>query len=334
MLDQEQAPKPRGEVVAGRPDARRPSPSTQPGETRGAATLLPPPPGDTPLQRALSDAVRRRADAGAGAYAPDAGLRARWPPPGPVVARRLLQRDPALIKRVQDRITDPARFELVYTANELDELIKKGRLLGFDDRTIEDLLFTGSRKAKAISAPELLIQMQNTVDVAARGFPYLFNSLVEFKTFSRELIDGVEAADISADDIRIQGSSLRKPTAGDVDIAVFVDEDEFAELLIERYHDRITLHGQKVSLTNKTHADLLLKAAEIVTAGKNANANARTFANAAQQGMISSKSDIIPKMKELARKLAQDYPHLNVESVSVLRLGGAFEMKPDMKVTR
>lgn len=347
MLDQAQTRGPGGDEVAPR-HASRSKPETEPSATTGGAATTgpsgppvgseraappPPPHGDARLQRALSAAVRRRADAGAGAgaYAPHG----RPSPLGRVVARNLLQRDPALIKRVQDRMKDPAKFELLYSPDELIALIAKGRELHFDDQTIEDLLYTGSRKAKAISAVDLLAQMQFARDVAERKFPYRLKDAEEFKLFSQDLVDGVTAAGVPADDIRIQGSSLRKPAAGDVDVAVFVSEDAFAALLIARYHDKMALtkDGPKISLTGKTHAELLGIAGDIVAAGRSANAVARTFANAAQQGIISSKSDTLPLVKKLAKSIASKYPGANVESISVLRVGSAFDMKPDMKVT-
>jgi hypothetical protein len=100
-----------------------------------------------------------------------------------------------------------------------------------DSKSIEDLVFTGSRVKKPIASDELVRQMDNYVNVVSkRGFPYKFNSAKDFVNFTTDLKGLLGKNGIPVDDIRIQGSSLRTPDAKDVDIAVFVSEGQFNEL--------------------------------------------------------------------------------------------------------
>ena len=60
----------------------------------------------------------------------------------------------------------------------------------------------------------------------------------------------------------------------------------------------------------------------------NYNAQARTFWNAMKSSIISSKSDIVRPLKDLAADISGKYPHLNIESVSVLLKKGLFDLPP------
>jgi hypothetical protein len=240
----------------------------------------------------------------------------------------------AVVKRVKARIAeDPGKFALVYSEAELDAIIAKGKELGLSSSVIEDMIYTGSRKAKAITAADLMQEMENWGNVVSkRGFPYRFADLEQFKAFSKDLIDGVRSVGLPVDDVRIQGSALRRPTANDVDLAVFVEQSVFDKLLIDRFHARIAKGTTKISLTGKSHAELAALAADIEANPSAYNAQAGTFQNAVKTGIISSKSDIIKPLKSIRADIAAKYPHLNIESISVLVKGGKFELKPDLAV--
>ena len=226
----------------------------------------------------------------------------------------------AVLERLRRRTTaDPGKFDLVYTEAELDAIIAKGKELGLSTVEIEDLVYTGSRKAKAISAAELMQQMENWANVVKkRGYPYKFEDLAQFKAFSRDLIEGVRSVGLPVDDVRVQGSALRRPTANDVDLAVFVEEGVFDKLLIDRFHARIAKAGTKIPLKGKSHAELMELLADIDANPTAYNAQAGTFQNALKTGIISSKSDIIKALKTVRADIAAKYPHLNIESISVL----------------
>lgn len=53
-----------------------------------------------------------------------------------------------------------------------------------------------------------------------------------------------------------------------------------------------------------------------------------------RNGIISSKSDISKPLKNLSKTIATEYSHLNIESISVLMPGGAFDLKPDLSITK
>jgi hypothetical protein len=90
----------------------------------------------------------------------------------------------------------------------------------------------GSRNKKLIGSDELIHQMDNYVNVVSkRGFPFKFNSATDFVNFQTDLKALLVKNGTSINDIRIQGSSLRSPNAKDVDIAVFVDDAEFKDIV-------------------------------------------------------------------------------------------------------
>ena len=170
--------------------------------------------------------------------------------------------------------------------------------------------------------------------LSPRGYPYRFADLAAFQQFSKDLLEGVRKAGLPTDDVRVQGSSLRKTGANDVDLAVFVDEAAFDKLLIDRYHERIVIkeNGTKVSLKGKSHAELLQLANDIGANPGKYNAQGGTFQNAMKNSIISSKSDIVRPLKDVAAAIAGKYPHLNIEAISVLIKGGRFDLKPDLPV--
>jgi hypothetical protein len=242
----------------------------------------------------------------------------------------------AIVKRLTARIARQAdKFQLTYTDAELQAVVKRGKELGLSDQTIEDLVYTGSRTAKAISASDLVQQMENWVnEISKRGFPYKFTDMAEFQAFSKSLLDGLRSANLPTNDVRIQGSALRKTTADDVDIACFVDEATFDKLLVDRFNERAALKGGgKITLTGKSHSELVNLAQDIEANPAKYNSTAKTFANALKTSIINSKSDIIPALKGVRAFLAEKYPGLNIQTISVLIKGSLFDVKPDLPVT-
>lgn len=240
----------------------------------------------------------------------------------------------AVVKRVRARIAAAgADFALTYSDAELDAIVKRGKALSLPDKMIEDLIYVGSRVKKAIAAADLMDQMKNwETEVKPRGYPYRFDDLAQFKQFSRELLERVQRAGLPIDDVRMQGSSLRKPAANDVDVAVFVEEAVFDKLLIDRYDLRVTKGGTKVSLAGKSHAELVQLAADIEANPASYNAQGSTFQNAIKSGIINSKSDIVKPLKQVRAEIAAKYPTLNIETISVLIRDGLFDLLPDLPV--
>lgn len=245
-----------------------------------------------------------------------------------------------IVKRVKQRVgAQSDKFQLTYTEAELEAIFKKGTELGLSARLIEDLIYTGSRVAKAISAADLMVQMENWASIVSkRGYPFKFTDLAEFQQFSKDLLEAVKAAGLPTDDVRVQGSALRKPTADDVDLAVFVSESVFDNLLIDRFEGKAAFSDAaptprvKLPLKGKSHAELLQLAAEIAANESNYNAVSKTFMNAVKTGIINSKSDIFKPLKAAKAAIAEKYPGLNIQTISVLIKGGAFDVVPDMPI--
>ncbi|WP_449252245.1 hypothetical protein [Chitinimonas lacunae] len=133
-------------------------------------------------------------------------------------------------------------FSLHYTSSEIKGIFQSGVELGLEQRTIEDLMFVGSRVKKPITAQELVTQMDNYVNVVKkRGYPYKFDDRQAFESFSAGLKNILREGEIPTTDVRIQGSSLRTPHAKDIDIAVFTTEQQFdilAKRMIQGIRDR------------------------------------------------------------------------------------------------
>ncbi|KZM69173.1 hypothetical protein [Nocardia terpenica] len=241
----------------------------------------------------------------------------------------------SVVESAKSRIEANAKFRLEYSDSEMRSLVEEGRRLGIDDHTIEEFLKVGSRDAKRIGADELATQMHNYVEVVQeRGYPYKFTDATDYESFRRDLIDGLERADIPTDDVVVQGSSLRTPRAGDVDLAVFVGRDEFNKMLIDRFDGRIKLKSADgpIDLKGRTPAELVDLAREIAANESGYNAQAKTFKNAVLNDIISSKLDISKPLKAVAKDMQRLHPDQNVESVSVLVRGGEFDTRPTMKV--
>ena len=189
---------------------------------------------------------------------------------------------------------------------------------------------------KKINLSDLKRQMKNYANVVLkRGYPYKFKSLKEFKRFSKDLLDKLKKVNIPIDDVRIQGSVLRKkfPKPKDVDLAVFVKDDIFNNYLRKAFKGKVKLDGKIIDIENMS-SDALLKLADEVFDSKNTNAISRTFAYAIKNAKISAstKPRIILGHKDVVRNLNKKYPDLNIEDISIQKTGGKLELKPDLKI--
>jgi hypothetical protein len=176
-------------------------------------------------------------------------------------------------------------------------------------------------------------QMDDYVNVVkASGTPYRFRSPQEFVQFQTELKDQIKGAGFSTSDIRIQGSALRKPTAADLDVAVFIRDAEFDQILVKRFSQRITKDGMKMDLSKMTSPELKQLALDIQANPRSFNSQGDTFANAMLQRSISSKSDISASLKGAKAAIAKAYPHLNIEAISLMTPGGALDLQPFLRI--
>jgi hypothetical protein len=72
--------------------------------------------------------------------------------------------------------------------------------------------------------------MDNWKTIRQRGFPFLFKDIQTFNNFKLEVKKLLAKYNISSGDVQVQGSSLRTPDAKDIDLAVFVSDEEFNAL--------------------------------------------------------------------------------------------------------
>jgi hypothetical protein len=238
------------------------------------------------------------------------------------------------IDKIAARVAaQPGKFTQKYSEKEVADLLEKGKKLGLTSNETEDLIFIGQRTHKPINADELARQMDDYVNVVkASGTPYRFRSPQEFVQFQTELKDQIKGAGFSTSDIRIQGSALRKPTAADLDVAVFIRDAEFDQILVKRFSQRITKDGMKMDLSKMTSPELKQLALDIQANPRSFNSQGDTFANAMLQRSISSKSDISASLKGAKAAIAKAYPHLNIEAISLMTPGGALDLQPFLRI--
>jgi hypothetical protein len=127
-----------------------------------------------------------------------------------------------------------AQIRGVYTADQVAEVTAHGRKLGLNDKQIVDLLETGSiskpsKKKEPLSVEELKTQMSAWVLVVKpSGRPILFDTAEQFAQFKAKLLGLLERYKVPRGRMVVQGSSLRTSRAADVDIGIFVSDEEFA----------------------------------------------------------------------------------------------------------
>ncbi|MFG1794421.1 alpha/beta hydrolase [Nocardia sp. NPDC049149] len=223
-----------------------------------------------------------------------------------------------------------------YTPAEFVALINEGHALGLDDRTIGDLIKIGSRAEKALTASELTTQMQNWANVVSeRGFPYKFNDLEHFQRFNNDLLGELTRQGLPTETVYIQGSSLRKPTAQDVDLAVFINQEDFDGILTTYFATKIrTVADNAVVPVRGLNHDQLIDLAKRINADPDAyNSNAKGFARAIDVGIINSKHAYSRALKDVAKAIIGRYPELQIDTVSFLIRGGDFDTRPAMQVS-
>ncbi|MFD0519975.1 toxin glutamine deamidase domain-containing protein [Paractinoplanes durhamensis] len=127
----------------------------------------------------------------------------------------------------------------VYSEAQQAEMKQYGSELGLSEKQSEGFISVGSiekpenvakgRPAKeALTTEQVKQQMDNwTNEVRPRGYPYHFTSRAQFEAFTSEVQDLQEAYGLPSGRVVVQGSSLRTPNAGDVDVAIVVPDAQF-----------------------------------------------------------------------------------------------------------
>lgn len=244
----------------------------------------------------------------------------------------------ALIKSIEDLKKELKKNNIInkYSDSSLNKLLAAAKKLNLPD---EDLLgFIRVGNIKDISFTQLAKQMDNYINIILkRGYPFKFRSLQEFKRFSSDLLNELKKINIPIDDVRVQGSSLRKriPPPKDIDLAVFVDDNKFYNYLKVAYKNKIKLDGKKVDIEKLSNKELI-DLSDKIFSNSDTNSVSRTFANAIESGKISAltkKPRIISQAhRDLITIMNEKYPKLNIDDISVQLRGGKLELKPDLKI--
>jgi len=158
----------------------------------------------------------------------------------PALRQRLVEAHHAgLVRYARGGLLDYGRLSAqirgVYTAEQVDQVAARGLQMGLTDAQITDFLEMGSiakttRTPPTLSPEDVVQQMQNWVtEVRPRGFPYLFTSRAQLDEFTTNLRGLITKYEVPQGRVVLQGSSLRTPSARDIDIAIFVSDTEFAQ---------------------------------------------------------------------------------------------------------
>ena len=245
-----------------------------------------------------------------------------------------------IIPLVKQRIIDANDdFALLYDDPQLRDLVTFAAGLGLDAKECEEVILIGCRKAKPRSAEQLKNPVHNLKGVIAeRGYPFKFQDIGEFQTFRRRLKEEVGnltlfKTKIPHDDIRVQGSSLRTLLAEDVDIAVMVSEDIFKALCLNRYSKVKRKQLPNVDLQSKSYQDLRgfaeLKDKQVWGPKTDGEKLAYMLAGGKFDGKTQSSDRALVT---LTKTISDEFKSLNIESVTILVIGGPFDLKPFVKL--
>lgn len=219
-----------------------------------------------------------------------------------------------------------------YNSSDLDAIYKKALQL---DMRLDDLIgFVKTGNIKEIKSVELLKQMDNYINIVLqRGYPFGFRNLKEFEQFCDILKSELSSIGLSTNDIRIQGSSLRKLKPKDLDLAVFIDDSNFNNLLRNAFEGKIKLNGKIVDISKMSDNELMNLSENIFNNDKT-NAVSRTFAFAMQNRKISglTKPRIKAGHRKIIEQLNERFYNLRIDDISIQTKGGKLELKPDLKI--
>lgn len=162
-----------------------------------------------------------------------------------------------------ERIIDlNSGFKLTFTSEEYIKLAAEADKLGMSSTELVDFIFTASREAveKNISSTELLLRMKTWKRVIQpRGYPFKFINKEAFQNFSKATKNILEKYGIPSYDIRIQGSANVTNNARDIDIAIFVTQKEFDDL-VERFIIGIRKNTRKPEAAESMIEDIIKSA--------------------------------------------------------------------------
>lgn len=239
---------------------------------------------------------------------------------------------------VMKRIAGDAKFAFTHTDDELRAIIAKGKEAGLSMKDIEHLVFASCRKDKPLNAIQLMDQIDFHKYLKQRGFPAKFRNMADFKQFTNSLKDEFRAIGVATDDVRIQGSAVRSPKAGDIDAAAMISQSDFNNLIRRVYATKLKEGGVALDISKFTDDELLKLAQRIEANPKNFNGVARNdfhfnFVNKVLQPVPKKKAVIkVLKLDQLLAKLQQQFPHLNIDNFTIQVRGGKYDSHPFWKL--
>jgi outer membrane protein OmpA-like peptidoglycan-associated protein len=238
---------------------------------------------------------------------------------------------------LKDKVSrQPTLFEPKYSRQEVVQILDKAKELGLDTKTARDMMFQGSRKAKPLTAAELMKQMEWAKEVKDRGYPFKFKDKAEFEAFGNEVKAELKKIGVPDADVRVQGSSARNPGAGDVDVAVFMDEAAFDKALIDRFSGRaarkVATGFEPIDMKGMSHDDLMNLAKEIEKNDEGFNGQADTFQRAMRVRQILSLKDIVKGLEAARKRISAKFPDLKLNEMSVLTGSSDFDLEPSVSI--
>ncbi|HCN50214.1 MAG TPA: hypothetical protein DIT10_14195 [Chryseobacterium sp.] len=243
---------------------------------------------------------------------------------------------------LDEMIAESDKIGKLYSADELKQLASTADRLGMTSTELVHHVYIGGRFEKPLTATELMEQMKNWKRIIKpRGYTFKFTDKKEFQEFSETFIKGLKNVDIPIYDVRVQGSALRTPNAKDVDLVTMLTKEDFADALIKAFNGKVKTKdtGEIVELSGKSFEELEKMAKNILENKTSYNSVANTFQNAMLSGKISSKSastsktSFLKEFREVRVKLAEKYPHLNIEDITLQPMGGNFDLQPYFKLS-
>lgn len=246
-------------------------------------------------------------------------------------------------------------FRMLYTEAELDGLVEFSRSVALQPAEFQGIILTGCREKKPRSAEQLKDQMHNWKTVVpAQGHPFKFTDKEHFQRFKVKLTELVANCDLPGEiklpttDIRIQGSSLRTSIADDVDIAVCVTPEKYRDICAGRYAKYFVKHGatkadtvdEVKQIPLKQMNEMATQATTVAVAdrqqpvsGYKNSGNFRSAANGILSGKFDGKSEKgMPGLFTATEAMKAAFPELKIESVTVIMVGGPFDLQPALKL--
>lgn len=244
-----------------------------------------------------------------------------------------------ILKRIRDKARNGinAFNEFHFTNQQLNDLIGEGVNLRMTQREIEDFIFIATRKqqGKSILFNDLKVQMANWKNVIEpRGYPYKFlgvntaEGLENFNVFSQRTKSIMDDFHLPTDNVFIQGSSLRKISADDIDIAVFLSKEEldnFVKIQEDIWRQR------KGLAAGATNAEFRKYQNSIQGAIRGGKVDPDWFKNVAGKNIKNVAEEPLGNLNHIFDGVANYTPPKKF-NLSIIIKGGPYDVSPYIKL--